>query len=328
MAAREATRGQRLRRVRSADVAQEAGVSRATVSYVLNNTPDGRISDATKARVLAAAKRLGHVPHASARSLRLGRSHVVLALVSDFTFGYVRDQTLEALDTAMTRRGYVFLVHRYSEELRPLAELWPLIWPDVVVSMAGTSVSDAFSKRDPHTKLVEAQPLMDQRRAGEMQVEYLFKKGHRLLGYAYPTNSNVRSIAEERLAGTIAACARLSIPSPPVQMIDRTDVASVTRALDSWKSSPNPITAICAHNDEIAVMLSLAITSRGLKVGRDLAVVGIDDIPISRFGISTVAIDIDQTTQRIVEHVLAAVENRPVKVSHKPVLRLMARDSG
>jgi DNA-binding LacI/PurR family transcriptional regulator len=327
MAASEAEEDRSAQRVRSADVAREAGVSRATVSYVLNNTPGRRISDATKVRVLATAQRLGHVPHASARSLRLGRSNVVLALVSDFTFGYVRDQTLEALDTAMTKRGYVFLVHRYSETLRPLAELWPLIWPDVVVSMAGTSVSDALSRRDPHTKLVEAQPLLDQRRAGEMQAEYLFGKRHRRLGYAYPTNSNVRSIADERLAGTRTACERLGLRPPVVHSIDRNDVGSVTRALDSWKSEEEPITAICAHNDEIAVMLSMALTSRGLRVGHDLAVIGIDDIPISRLGISTVAIDIEQSTQRIVEHVLAAVENRPAKVSRRPVLRLVARAS-
>lgn len=52
----------------SADVARLAGVSRATVSYVLNNTSAVRISEPTRRRVHEAAKELGYVPHAAARS--------------------------------------------------------------------------------------------------------------------------------------------------------------------------------------------------------------------------------------------------------------------
>ncbi len=62
----------------SADVARLAGVSRATVSYVLNNTSAVRISEPTRRRVHAAAEELGYVPHAAARSLRAGHSRLVL----------------------------------------------------------------------------------------------------------------------------------------------------------------------------------------------------------------------------------------------------------
>ncbi|MGW1288141.1 LacI family DNA-binding transcriptional regulator, partial [Streptomyces sp. NPDC002586] len=62
----------------SADVARLAGVSRATVSYVLNNTSAVRISEPTRRRVHEAARELGYVPHAAARSLRAGHSRMVL----------------------------------------------------------------------------------------------------------------------------------------------------------------------------------------------------------------------------------------------------------
>jgi DNA-binding LacI/PurR family transcriptional regulator len=325
-AAGEASNGQGSRAL-SADVAREAGVSRATVSYVLNNRTDRSISDATRARVLATARRLGHVPHAPARSLRLGRSNVVLALVSDFAFGYLRDRLLSTLDAAMTRRGYVLLVHRYSEELRPLPELWRLVAPDVVVSMGGLSVSEADSLRGARAQLISVQSLFDHTRAGEMQAEYLVGKGHRRLGYAYPSEGNVRSIAEERLAGTRLACRRLGVPPPAVMRVDRRHPTTLSRALERWNSLADPPTAICAHNDEIAVMLSLADSSRGFALGDRLAVIGMDDIPISRLGISTIALDVDLVTERIVEQVVATLEGRVPQLSAQPVLRVISRAS-
>src|SRR6185312_9765886 len=75
------------RRVTSADVARLAGVSRATVSYVLNETPGQTISISTRGRVLDAAARLGYAPSAAARTLRTGRSDVVLCLLPDWPIG-------------------------------------------------------------------------------------------------------------------------------------------------------------------------------------------------------------------------------------------------
>src|SRR5262245_43354550 len=75
------------RRVTSADVARSAQVSRATVSYVLNNTPHQKIPEATRVRVLEAANRLGYLPSAAARALASGRTNVVLCLLPDIPTG-------------------------------------------------------------------------------------------------------------------------------------------------------------------------------------------------------------------------------------------------
>ncbi|MBC7223527.1 MAG: LacI family DNA-binding transcriptional regulator, partial [Anaerolineae bacterium] len=57
------------KKVTSEDVAREAGVSRTTVSFVLNNTPNTNISEETRQRVLEAARNLGYRPDAAARAL-------------------------------------------------------------------------------------------------------------------------------------------------------------------------------------------------------------------------------------------------------------------
>ena len=312
-------------RALSADVAREAGVSRATVSYVLNNTRGRSISDATRARVLEAAQRLGHVPHASARSLRLGRTNVVLALVNDFTFGFVRDEVLSALDEEMTTRGYVLLVHRYSARLRNLADLWPIVAPDVVVSMGGLSVAEADSIRDARTHFVSVQSLYDHVHAGEMQVDYLVSKGHSRLGYAFPAEPNVQSIAEERLAGSHAACERLGLPPPLVARVERGRLATFESALRQWAQSNEPPTAVCAHNDEIAFMLRMC--AKGTIGSDGIAVIGMDDIPLSTLGITTVAIDRKLVTERIVEQVVASLEGRPARPNTGELLTIIARAS-
>ena len=63
-------------RVSSSDVARRAGVSRATVSYVVNDRPDKTISAGTRRRVLDAVRELGYVPSATAAALSAGRSRI------------------------------------------------------------------------------------------------------------------------------------------------------------------------------------------------------------------------------------------------------------
>src|SRR4051812_10769267 len=86
------------RRVTSSDVARVSGVSRTTVSYVLNDTPGVSISAPTRAHVLATAKDLGYTPSAAARTLRTGRSEVVLVIMPRWVSSAVTEAFLDHLD--------------------------------------------------------------------------------------------------------------------------------------------------------------------------------------------------------------------------------------
>ncbi len=120
----------------SADVARLAGVSRATVSYVLNNTSAVRISEPTRRRVHEAAKELGYVPHAAARSLRAGHSRMVLMPAPTVPVGVLYSQFISELQWALGRLDYTVVQHgsvglhgdeaaRAWAELRPVAVLVP-----------------------------------------------------------------------------------------------------------------------------------------------------------------------------------------------------------
>ncbi|TVQ25577.1 MAG: LacI family transcriptional regulator, partial [Spirochaetaceae bacterium] len=72
----------------AADVAQLAGVSRTTVSFVINNTPGKNIAEATRQRVLAAAAELGYSPNEAARTLALSRRRSIGLLICHSQFVY------------------------------------------------------------------------------------------------------------------------------------------------------------------------------------------------------------------------------------------------
>src|ERR1700761_9251420 len=134
-------------RVTSADVARVAGVSRATVSYVLNDTPHQTISAATRSRVLDAATSLGYAPSAAARTLRTGRSDVVLCFLPDWPIGPEVGALLGQLSTALARAGLTFVVHPGSREDRPISDLWKAITPAAVLAFTDFSPAEIDAMR-------------------------------------------------------------------------------------------------------------------------------------------------------------------------------------
>jgi DNA-binding LacI/PurR family transcriptional regulator len=143
-------------RVTSADVARLAGVSRATVSYVLNDTPRQSISADTRTRVLDAAAQLGYAPSAAARALRTGRSDVVLCLLPDWPIGSEVGALLGCLSTALAREGLTFVVHPGNREDRPISEIWKALTPAAVIAFDDFSEAEMTAMRAAGVALVVA----------------------------------------------------------------------------------------------------------------------------------------------------------------------------
>src|SRR6476620_6496409 len=132
------------RRITSADVARRAGVSRATVSYVLNNTSGQSISPATRDRVLEAAAGLGYAPSAAARALRTGRSDVVLCLLPDWPIGVVLGRLLESMSMELARAGLTMLTHPGNGD-DPVSHVLSAVTPAAVLSFEPfATVQQAF----------------------------------------------------------------------------------------------------------------------------------------------------------------------------------------
>lgn len=313
------------RRVTTADVARAAGVSRATVSYVLNNAPNKSISEATRRLVTDTALRLRHVPNGPARTLRLGHSKTVLALIPQFRLGYIFEHALDELTEALDQRGYNLLVHTRNDAHRGIDQLWGQIAPAVVV-VIGHMSSAELAGIEQDFPLVSIAKLVPDADIGRMQAQYLIDRGHRRLAYALPEDPFLMHFAVGRMEGFASVCRQNGLPEPTVESIDFT-AESVHSVVQHWAALPDPPTAVGVHNDELALVLMAGLGSLGLRAGRDLAIIGVDNIPMADIGLTTVAISPQLTAASAVAAVLAQLGEASEPAEASGLLNIVVRDS-
>jgi DNA-binding LacI/PurR family transcriptional regulator len=296
-------------------------VSRATVSYVLNETPGQTISGATRARVRDAATLLGYAPSAAARALRTGRSDVVLCLLPDWPIGSEVGSLLTHLSTAFAGAGLTFVVHPGTGADRPGGDLWKAITPAAVLAFTGFSEAEIAAMRAAGVALVVAllgpgpQPgrelQVPQERIGRLQAGHLADAGHLRIGYAYPDDARVRIFAEPRLDGVRAACAERALPEPEVHTV-ALEAEAAAAAVRAWRSAG--VTAVCAYNDEVALAVLAGMRGAGLAAPADLALIGVDDLPAARLAappLTTVTTDQRAVAAHLAATVVAAVHGGP-----------------
>jgi DNA-binding LacI/PurR family transcriptional regulator len=325
-------------RVTSADVARLAGVSRATVSYVLNDTPHQTISAATRSRVHEAATSLGYAPSAAARALRTGRSDVVLCLLPDWPIGPEVGTLLGHLSTELARAGMTFVAHPGNHADRPITDLWKAITPAAVLAFTDFSAAEIAAMRAAGVALVVAllgrgtaprrELEVPQQHVGRLQAEHLAAAGHTALGYAYPDDDRVRIFAEPRLAGTVTACRARGTAAPSVRTVPL-DADAAVPAVRAWRAEG--VTAVCAYNDDVALAVLAGMRRLGLRAPADLAVIGVDDIPAARLAVpalTTVTTDQAAVAAHLAATVLAAVQGRPAPVADlSGIVSVVARES-
>ncbi|MET9378187.1 LacI family DNA-binding transcriptional regulator [Streptomyces sp. NPDC002992] len=290
--------------ITSADVARLAGVSRATVSFVLNNTPGHRVSETTRVRVLDAADRLGYVPHAAARSLRAGRSDLVLMPASISAIGRLVSDWVDDLHSELDRHGYTAVLHagRFSDPV-DAARAWAELRPAAVVALDGDSLTTqaaellrragvrgllAFASRPvPGVHTIG----FDHARIGATAAEHLIARGRSRIGVVMPQERGLDAFARPRLRGAESVAARHMATVTPVELAYTRDSAAALAG--RWASLD--LDSVFAYNDEYAALLLHALKAEGIAVPEEVAIVGADDLVLSAFqqpALSTIRLDL------------------------------------
>ncbi len=326
-------------RVTSSDVARESGVSRTTVSYVLTGKDGVAISAATRQRVHEAAVRLGYAPSAAARTLRSGRSDLVLCILPDWPIGPVIDTLLDHLVGELAQRGLTVLVH-HGRAPRPLSELWRAVTPRAVLGFTPFAPDDVRAMRQAGIQVLDTTMAEDvpdpgvssasQTRIGRLQTQHLVSGGHRRIGYAVCTDPRVAHFGADRLAGARRECAERGLPEPLAQAV-HLDVGSAAAAVRIWRAARPAVTAVAAYNDEVALAVLAGLRAEGLATPDDVAVIGVDDIPAARLAapaLTTVSQGIQTQGRHHAAMVLAALDG-PGELPPRPgdLHEVVVRDS-
>ncbi|MGA5762027.1 LacI family DNA-binding transcriptional regulator [Nonomuraea bangladeshensis] len=321
------------KRITSVDVAREAGLSRATVSFVLNDTPGQTIPEATRQRVLEAAARLGYTPYAPARALRSGRSDVVLFVLPDWPQGPTMAEFVDRAAQVLADAGLTLITHVHTGQDDDLARLWTALAPAAVFGMRPFTPEETAGMKRANIAAVLPPPEQSGgdvgatlwlNGVGRLQAQYLIGKGHTRLAYVLPDDPRLRALGRGRAEGAAQVCAEAGLPEPIISIIPL-DAAAAAETVAGWRRPP---TAVCAYNDEVA----LALLAGMRKLGTSLPVIGADDIPAARFAVpplTTVAQHSGELGARIAAALLKTLNGEPSELDVLPeaIIRVVERES-
>jgi DNA-binding LacI/PurR family transcriptional regulator len=324
---------QAVRRVTAADIARSLGVSRATVGFVLNNTPGQTISSATRDRVRREAARLGYRPHSAAQALARGSSRIVLFVLPDWPVDHTVRQYLEEAAHVLDEAGYSMVTYTRhdTDRARPL---WEALDPEVVVGTAAFAPETVAAMRACGiTKLFPdpAQPAVESpvATAGvRLQVAHLVEVGHRRLAFAGSADPRLAEFVGVRRRAAQEAGRRHGLAELDVRVVDHRD-ASAGEAVAAWLEAG--VTAVVAYNDDIAAAVAGAALRAGRSVPGDLAVVGHDDSPLAAMfvpALSSVRIDSVGLGRHVAGVALHLADGRPAPAREPSVdAELTVRES-
>ncbi|WP_128977019.1 LacI family DNA-binding transcriptional regulator [Streptomyces roseicoloratus] len=287
----------------SADVARLAGVSRATVSYVLNNTAAVRISEPTRRRVREAAEELGYVPHAAARSLRAGHSRMVLLPTAHVPVGPLYSRFFNELQWALRSLDYTVVQYgSVGMDADEAARAWAELRPVAVVSLGHVELTPTgveLLRRSGAKAVITVGPqqvegthalVMDQTRVGRLAGAHLVERGRRRLGVVMPGEPGLEVFSVPRLEGVRAAAEAAGATVVPLSLRYEEEPAGALAA--RWRDLD--LDGVFGYNDEYAMLLMRALQDAGIAVPEETAVVGSDDLVVGRLlrpRLSTVHID-------------------------------------
>lgn len=281
-------------------VAELAGVSVATASRVVSGSSHP-VSEDTRRRVLAAARRLSFEPNRLARALVTARSQVVGVIVHDISDPYFGD-IVKGLEDRMYVEDYRLFVA--SSDRDPDKELgyvraFQAHRADAIVFAASSLVDPAYAETlEELTARFRAQGgvvvvlsdhllagprvRFDNREAVVSMARFLADRGHRRIGYiGGPASLEVSRV---RLAGFRDAVRELGLADGEGFVVEGGfTVAGGEEAMARLLDRVD-ITAVLAANDLMAIGATRRLLARGLSVPGDVSVAGLDDIPISAYG--------------------------------------------
>lgn len=308
------------------EVSLRAGVSKATVSRVLNNT--GQVKESTRNQVFKAMEELGYRPNFLARSLANRTSNSIGLVVSSFD-GFYFGRLLQQASRQAERHGKQLIVTDGHDT--PERE-------ELAVQMLADRRCDAiilytrFMSEHAILQLIDSVPMplvvinrevvqahdkcvfFEQQDAAFQAVDYLIRQGHREI--ACITVPMHTPTGKARLMGYRKALEHHGIDWDPAKV--KYGDSTMTRGYELCREMLQEgvrISALFACNDDMALGASKAIWQAGLRIPQDISLFGFDDAPSARWlepGLSTVYLPIDTMITTAIDQAIRLADKATV----------------
>jgi DNA-binding LacI/PurR family transcriptional regulator len=279
------------RKVTIREVAQEAGVSTAAVSQAFNAR--GRLSEKTRHRIEAVARRLNYHPNRHARNLAAGNSRMLGIVVSDIEnpffavviknfeaqarrYGFEVIASETSYELALMRRAAERMIEQEASGVAIMTSEMSLTWLNEIVGRSIPVTCFDLDFRSDRASNIKVNYLSGMRQL----IEHLYHLGHRRIAYVggRRTFKNILS----RYEGYVKSIASVGLEPGPV-LIGKQRLDGGYAAGMSILEMPSRPTAVVAVNDLTAVGLINAFCEAGLRVPEDVSVTGFDNTYLAAY---------------------------------------------
>ncbi len=312
-------------RVTMVDVARRAGVSQPLVSLVIGGNPRARVADATRQRILDAARELGYRPNVIARSLVRGRAYAVGLIIPDLGNPFFAD-VVRGAERVAADQGYALLlcdaadvgIERHLETLRARQI------DGVIMDALGAASLEADAVAGLNIVLVDEPGAAfhgvasDALAAGRLAARHLLDLGHRRFGFLGPASDIWAFRMRERGFVQELRAAGIAIDSPHFRRAAPT-VEGGREAMRTLLGLPNRPTAVFCANDLLALGALKSCARSRVGVPETMSIMGCDDIEAARLvtpELSTITIparELGARAARMLIRLLDGESIRPAK---------------
>lgn len=310
------------------DVAQRSGLSKTTVSRVINNHP--YVSDKKRAAVLKAMEELGYAPNPSARRLR-GQLTTTIGVIVPRIVNPFFSYLVNAIEQAAYKKGYQVLIFQSNEDKEKELSFLTLLKTKQVDGIIMTSIENSWETIHSYEKYgsillcndyvnhAEVPIIrLNQTKGAYLGVKHLVERGHTKIAYCTGGLFDKQGKGKDRNQGFQEALNEAGIKvNPQWIFVDQhtiEDGKQVVKQILEMKDRP---TAIFTGSDEVAAGIIIEAKEQGLTIPDDIAVIGFDDQPIAEIlepKLTTIRQPVDLMGEKSVEVMIEMLENPAMKI--------------
>jgi len=322
------------------DIARVAGVAPSTVSKALNGSME--VSETTRANVTAVASRLGYRPNSIARSLKVRRTHTLGVITNDREGAFTTAMVHGLADVASSHSFGVFLCNSYGGFAKERQHIELLLDRQVDgIIMTGFKVEQRGAPAAPtrdvplvylysYTSATDSPCILpDDEGGARLAAEHMIGLGRKRIAFLNGPPSY--EATHLRLAGYRSALQEHGLPAETglIETAADWNQDSGFRLAQQLMAQPARPDAILCANDDLAAGAILGLSELGLKVPRDIAIVGFDDRPFAAhlpIPLTTVALPLIEMGEVAAKKMFDAlsgeqIENELIRVPCQLIIR-------